>query len=362
MKKFLIINPFGIGDVLFTTPVISNIKDNYPNSIIGYWCNERVKEILENNPNIDMLFALSRGDIKKIYRKSIWEGIRHSLNLTASIRKARFDISFDFSLDYRYGFISKISGIKKRIGFNYKKRGRFLTDKIDIHGYTDKHVAEYYLDLLRVIKIIPKRKNLELFISRIHKIKAKEMLVNAGVSQKDLILGIAPGAGASWGADASIKHWPAIKYAQLADKIINKLGAKILILGDESERPIADTIINAMDNKAIDLVGKTSLGNLAAIIDNLQILITNDGGPLHIAVALGKKTVSFFGPVDPKVYGPYPTDEKRHIVLRRTLECSPCYRNFRLSDCHRERECLEKIDVEQAFTAVSNLLSERENT
>ncbi len=69
MKKFLIINPFGIGDVLFTTPVIRAIKDNQPDSFIGYWCNERVEPILKNNPRIDKIFALSRGDIRKIYHQ-----------------------------------------------------------------------------------------------------------------------------------------------------------------------------------------------------------------------------------------------------------------------------------------------------
>jgi ADP-heptose:LPS heptosyltransferase len=106
----------------------------------------------------------------------------------------------------------------------------------------------------------------------------------------------------------------------------------------------------------VDLVGKTRLEGLIAIINNLQILITNDGGPLHIAVALGKKTVSFFGPVDPKVYGPYPTDENRHIILTKNLDCSPCYNKFRISGCLRNKECLEAIDVQQALDAIKRLL------
>jgi ADP-heptose:LPS heptosyltransferase len=106
----------------------------------------------------------------------------------------------------------------------------------------------------------------------------------------------------------------------------------------------------------VDLAGKTDLEELSAIINNLYILITNDGGTLHIAVALGKKTVSFFGPVDPKVYAPYPADEKHHIVLRRDLECSPCYIKFHLSGCKRNKECLETIDVGWALDAVSKLL------
>ena len=75
-----------------------------------------------------------------------------------------------------------------------------------------------------------------------------------------------------------------------------------------------------------------------------------------MAVGLNKKTVSFFGPVDPRVYGPYPPEERQHIVLRRNIECSPCYQKFRLNPCLRNRECLEKIDVEEALKAMETLL------
>jgi lipopolysaccharide heptosyltransferase II len=356
LKRFLIVNPFGIGDVLFTTPVIRAIKDSDPDSIIGYWCNERVKDILENNPNIYKIFVLSRGDLKKIYHKSRWQGIYKFINLLCQIRKERFDAVLDFSLDHRYSLIAKIIGIKRRIGFNYKNRGRFLTDKIDLDGYSDKHVVEYYLDLLKPIGIKPKNYNLELIISPTCKRKSENILAESGINDKDLIIGIAPGAGASWGRDASLKHWPAVRFGQLADRIIDDFGAKIIILGDESEKPIADIIINSMHKKPVNLVGMTSLEELSAVINNLHILITNDGGPLHIAAALGKKTVSFFGPVDPKVYGPYPCDEKRHIVLRKNLSCSPCYSKFRLSPCQKNKECIEKIDVEEALEAVNRLL------
>lgn len=356
MKRFLIINPFGIGDVLFTTPVIENIKINYPDSFIGYWCNERVEDIIANNPHINKIFALSRGDIKKVYRKSRVKGLAASISLYLRLKKERFDVSLDYSLDHRYSLTAKFAKVKSRIGFNYRNRGRFLTDKIDLTGYSDKHVVEYYLDLLRLINISPKKFALQLKTNDSDKAAAREILASCGVNDKDLLIGIAPGAGASWGIDASLKHWPRRHFSGLADRLIESCGAKILILGDASERTVAEELTGAMHNRAIDLVGKTRLSELIAIIDNLEVLVANDGGPLHMAAALNKKTVSFFGPVDPKVYGPYPADEKRHIVLRRNLECSPCYRDFRLNKCLNNISCLEGIDIEQAFDAVKNLL------
>ncbi len=361
MRKFLIINPFGIGDVLFTTPVIRAIKDSLSDAFIGYWCNERVEGLLKDSQKIDKIFALSRGDLKKIYQKSITQGIFRFLSLLFAIKKEKFDIAIDFSLDHRYSLIAKLSGIKRRIGFNYKGRGRFLTEKIDIGGYNIKHVVEYYLELLKFLRIKPKTYNLDLSVSADSKIKSRAILQKSGVSENDLIIGISPGAGESWGKDAFLKHWPAINFAKLIDAINNGFKAKVLLLGDESERPIADIIVKTAHSKIIDLIGKTNLDELIGTIDNLDILIANDGGPLHIAAALGKKTVSFYGPVDPRVYGPYPPDERQHLVLKQSLGCSPCYSQFRLSKCLRDKECLKKIDVNQAVRAVSALLSGKGN-
>ena len=88
-----------------------------------------------------------------------------------------------------------------------------------------------------------------------------------------------------------------MKFAQVADRAIDELGVKIVILGDAQEKDIAEVIIAAMKNKPVSLAGKTTLGELAAVMKNLDLLVTNDGGLLHMAVALGIKTVSVFGPV-----------------------------------------------------------------
>ncbi len=355
-KKVLIINPFGIGDLLFTTPLIKAIKEKYPDSFIGYWCNLRVKPLVLSGFGVNKIFALSRGDIKKLYQDSFLSGFLNSLKLAFSLRKERFDICFDFSLDYRYSLFSKLIGIKRRVGFNYKGRGRFLTESIDLDGYQDKHVVEYYLDLLRWFKLEPKDKFLALSVPMASEIKAKNILSLACLEEDDLIIGIAPGAGGSWGKDAGYKHWPAIKFAQVADRLASEFRAKIVLIGDDSENSIADVIVNAMRNKAINLVGKVGLDLLPAVIKNFDLFITNDGGPMHIAVALGVKTVSIFGPVSEVVYGPYPGD-KNHLVLKWDLECRPCYNNFRLPICVKDKECLKAITVDSVFLAAAKLLS-----
>ena len=188
------------------------------------------------------------------------------------------------------------------------------------------------------------------------RIKARNILTAKGIEANDLLIGIAPGAGGSWGKDAGYKHWPALKFSQVAEKLITEFKAKVIILGDASERPIADVMVNAMRHKPVDLAGSTNLEILPAVIKELQLLISNDGGPMHMAVALGVKTVSVFGPVSELVYGPYP-EHRNHVVLKWDIACRPCYRNFKLPVCDRDKECLKSISVEEVFAASSALLS-----
>jgi len=353
--KFLIVNPFGIGDVLFTTPVIRAIKERYPDSFIGYWSNLRVKPILASNLQINKVFALARGDLKKFYQESIFKGLSLAVKLAWRIKKENFDICLDFSLDRRYSLFAKIIGIRQRIGFNYKGRGRFLTQRIDLAGYQKRHVVEYYLELLKFLHIPAADKRLYLAVFPESELKAKNILASAGIEENDLVIGIAPGAGGSWGKGAPYKHWPALKFAQVADRLAAEFKAKILILGDESETRISDVITQVMRHKPINLAGKTGLDILPAVIKNCNLLITNDGGPMHLAVALEIKTVSVFGPVSEAVYGPYP-ENRKHIVLKWDLDCRPCYKNFRLAPCDKDRECLRSVSADAVFEAAMTLL------
>jgi heptosyltransferase-2 len=386
MNKFLIINPFGIGDVLFTMPVIEALRDERPDCFIGYWCNERVGELLRDNPKIDRVFALSRGDIKRIYKNSPIKRLTVLFKLINEIRKERFNIAFDFSLDSRYGLWSKLAGIKKRVGLDYKGRGRFLTDKIDLKGYSGRHVVEYYFDLLKFIGIKTSSPGLDaadkgsrraplrvlycLEVSGEDRIKSRGILKEHGVVGTDLLIGVAPGGGASWGKDAIYKQWPAQKFAELASKTVKELNAKVVLLGSAEEKPIARIVSEKMGQShsirtdtlgtvpifpIINLTGKLDLKELAAVISELKLLICNDGGPLHMAVALGVKTVSIFGPVDEIVYGPYPPNEK-HIVIKKDISCRPCYKDFRFTGCLNNRKCLEEITVDEVFEKVKQLI------
>jgi lipopolysaccharide heptosyltransferase II len=354
-QRFLIVNPFGIGDVLFTTPLVAALKAAYPYSDIDYWCNERVRGLFKYNPDVREVFALSRGDLKKIFERSLSEGVRKSIRLTRQLRRGRYQTVFDFSMDHRYGLACKLLGFPRRIGYDYRGRGRFLTDSLPIEGFEGKHVAEYYLDLLRFLGITPASGAMVLKVPERARIKSRILLHSLGVKDNERVVGIVPGAGASWGKNAHYKHWPALRFAQLADRLIEECGVRVALMGDSSEQMIADSIFASMRHKAVHLVGKTSLEDFAALLSTMSVCVGNDGGPIHMAVALDIPTVSLFGPVDDVVYGPYPRSG-RHAVITLPMECRPCYKKFRVAVCDRERACIAGITTDSVFSAVRSRL------
>lgn len=357
-RNILIINPFGIGDTLFSTPIIHTLRDSYRDANIAYLCNKRVEPILKSNPNLDKIFIFEKDDWRRAWLQSKTKCIKDFLLFLKQIKNKHFDLAIDISLGRQYSFFLWLLGVRQRIGFNYKKRGSFLTDRIDMAGYDDKPKVKYYSDLLRLIGLEIKSEQLELYIPDEYTKWAESFLKENNIKDDDMVIGIVSGSGASFGKDSHIRRWSKDKFSQLADRLIKEYKAKIIFFASQEEKGLIKEIISLMHNRPIE--ASTNLLEMAALMRRCGLVICNDGGPLHIAVALGKKTVSFFGPVDPKVYGPYPPDDKKHIILRKNLDCSPCYRNFRLSACQRNRACLEQISVDEAVNAVFSLLSRKE--
>jgi len=351
-RKILLINIFGIGDVLFTTPLISNIKENLPECFIGYVCNKRTAPILASNPKINKVFVFEKDEYRGLLRKSKIDFFKKICSTIKEIRSENFDTLIDVSLNSQVNFFTRFTGIPERIGFNYKNRSPFLTKKVELKSYESKHVVDYYLELLQGLGFSIKNHNLEIFPSAEDSREISDLLAKNGIKSNDKLIAVIPGGGASWGKDAVHKRWSAEKYAQLSDKIIENSGGKVILLGDQNEKDLCRNIASSMNQKPLDLSGELSILKLAAILKKCRFAIVNDGGPLHIAVAAGVKTVSIFGPVDENVYGPYPS--MGHFVVIKDIACRPCYRRFRLAQCEHHK-CLD-ISVLDVFKKTEKLL------
>ncbi|MFH1767715.1 MAG: glycosyltransferase family 9 protein, partial [Candidatus Omnitrophota bacterium] len=137
------------------------------------------------------------------------------------------------------------------------------------------------------------------------------------------------------------------------------LEAKIFIFAGPNERREINSIIFSLGRQwqSCYEFSDASLERLIALIDKCRLIVANDTGPLRFADALGKKIVALFGPVDERVYGPYPYDRQRTAVIKKDLSCRPCYRKFRLTGCDYDIKCLREITVDEVLTAAKQLIN-----
>lgn len=357
ISRILIVNPFGIGDVIFSTPLLEAIAKSFPEASIGYVCNKRAYEVIKSDPHVDRIFIYEKDDFRNLWSVSKLKFFRKLWQFLKVIRAARFDMLIDLSLNYQCSLYLMMIGLPRRIGFNYRKRGKFLTRKIDIDGFNDKHVIEYYLDMLKLLDLDPARYKgrPRVYVTEADKAWAKQFLTNFGVGDKDIVIGVIPGCGASWGIDAGHRRWNIKGFAKVCDTLIAKYNAKVILLGDIHEAELGERIQKIMKHQAIIACGKTAIGDFLGLIKRCDLVITNDGGPLHMAVGVGTKTISIFGPVDEKIYGPYPIDHDNVVVARQDLKCRPCYRKFKYNMC-KERQCLDGISAEEVIDAAGKLI------
>ena len=157
INKILIVNPFGIGDVIFSTPLIDILRKKFPDSFIAYICNRRVSELLGTNPNLNRIFVYEKDEYRDVWKRSKIDYLKKFFMAVRTLRAYRFDVLIDLSLAYQYSMLAKIIGIKERIGFNYRNRGGFLTKRVDINGFDEKHVIDYYLEVLSFLGIDVKK-------------------------------------------------------------------------------------------------------------------------------------------------------------------------------------------------------------
>lgn len=355
MKKILIANIFGIGDVLFTTPLISNLKKHFKELEVGYLCNARTKDVLEYNPDIEKIFVYEKDYFLELQKESRLKSVKEMLGLINAIRKEKYDAVFDFTLSRKFGFIFLMCGIGKRIGFDYKKRGIFLTGKLPLAGFEEKHVVEHYLDLLALVGSSAEEKDMSLAPGEDVLGWADEYLAANGINRGKLVA-VVPGGGASWGGDAFRKRWPPEGFAHVADSLKEK-GYDVALLGDSSEKDLCMRVSDMMERSPSLIEAGLDLKKYIALLSRCNLVVCNDGGPLHLAVALGSRTVSVFGPVDEYVYGPYPKTDNHRVLTALELPCRPCYSRFKFAGCDKDMECLAGLTPEIVERSCLELLA-----
>lgn len=173
--------------------------------------------------------------------------------------------------------------------------------------------------------------------------------------EASMLLGRRRGTGQPWiglhpGARPPARRWPAGHFATLADALVRRFGARVFLTGGPGEETTAQTVVELMRETPLNLTGKTSLGGLAAVIAQLDLVISNDTGPAHLAVAVDTPSLTIFGPADPRRWAPL--DAGRHPIVRHPVPCSPCS----YWDCPIDHRCLRHLAPGVVLDMAANLL------
>jgi heptosyltransferase-2 len=337
--------------------VVRAVRRAFPHAYLAYLCNRRTEEILRRNEHLNELFIYERDEVVVLWKRRKLSAVAAVTSLLGGIRRRRFDLAIDLSLGERYSFLLGLLGVPRRIGFDFRRRGRFLTHRLVMDGYRDRHVVEHYVQLLRHIGMMMRDLHLELPVSEADRRTAQERLSRLGLKPGQPAVGLIPAGGVSWGLHAHFRRWPQEGFVEVGSSLSARYGAKVLIFGEAADQEVCTKIAEAIGPAAVNLVGKTSLGEFVDFIRSCDVVVSNDGGPVHIAASQDVPTVSIFGPVDPGVYGPYPLSAKHRVVFREDLPCRPCYHRFKLPPCPYERACLRELSAEDVLSACEAALA-----
>ena len=205
------------------------------------------------------------------------------------------------------------------------------------------HRVDYFLNIAQSCGIEAQGRDYEFFPCPKDRDYIQDLLEDCAVKKDEFLVVINPGG--NW----ELKRWPRENFAQLSDQLIQRYQARVIITGALKDMPLARDIAARMKHKPLIFCGKTSLGQLAALMARVDLVIANDSGPMHIAVSQGAKVIALFGPTSVEITGP--CGQGQSVVIQKDVHCLlPCYK----LDCRRNR-CMEAISVEEVLRAAERL-------
>ena len=335
-KRILIFNVNWLGDVLFSSATIRNIRRNYPDSYIACVIPSRCYPILKDNPHLDEVIIFDDHDRHR--------GMFEKLNFVSLLRKKKFDAVFLLNRSFSRALICRLAGIKQRIGHYTKKRAFLLTKKIIPPKKDSLHRIDYYLDVIEKAGLRVEDRYLDFFTSLADDEQVDFFFKKNLLKANDFVVAINPGG--NW----MPKRWPLDYWAQLGDKLISETNAKVIITGSISDLLLASQIKDAMKQTPLIACGVFNIKQFGSLVKRAKLFISSDTGPLHIANAVGaKKIIAIFGPTAQIVTGPYPSVNV--VVLQKDIGCLiPCYKVH----CPNNR-CMQAVTPDDVLTQVKKI-------
>lgn len=345
----LVVQPYGIGDLLFATPALRALRLVPTIEKVDLLLGSRTEEIVCANPHVDEIFTV---DKSRFHSQGPTQSFKDIVALGKKLRRRCYDLLLDYSFRDEIAFYSQFFlGIPRRAGFAYKRRGFFHTHRLSIpQGFQGRHAVHYFSDLLEKTGIPVEDRHMEFYLTQAAREEAQRFLEEKWGRPPCKFLVVSPGGGESWGKDAHFKRWPVRFFSELTERLRQKGDWEgLLILGSAQEAALGEELKSQVSLPTLNLCGAVTLTQAAALLEKASLVLANDGGLVHLAHALRVPVVAFYGPVDPVVYGPYPPSEKALAVFKEGLECRPCYKAFRYNQSCEHRNCLQALSPDEVL-------------
>jgi len=331
-KKILVLELWGIGDLVMMSSALGPLRRNYPNAEIAVLVKPNASILLKYNENIDEFIEFDFPWTKFRGKYRIWQwNWRGLIRVVKKLRRKEFDLAICARGDIRNNILLFLSQSTRRVGYDFTGGAYFLTDVVDQRS-SRKHRVNDWNRLLRYLELKVKNFYPKIYISEDESKKAEKFISDQGIAQNNLIVGIHPGAR------IAVRRWPLEKFTKVAEHIKNKYNAKIILfIGPDG---YGDNMLGNF------IKAKLSLRELIALMSKLALFVCNDSGPMHIATAINISVIALYGPTDPQWFGPY--GEAHRILIKEGFKCRPCY-----DYCKYETPlCVTEISVDEVIEEV----------
>ena len=350
IDRILIIRLSAVGDIVRTLPAVHALRERYPGAYISWVVEEKARDILVYQPEIDEVIVFQRKRWGKgILNPLTFVGtIREVYQFIKNLRDKRHDVALDFHGILKSGLISYLSGARERVGYErgFCKEWNHLFNNRRVSPRS-KRISRFERNfaLIGLMGVEGVRGGMRLHVSRedidyIDTFLGKRDQVVSGP-----LIAIHPGTSPT----TPYKRWPPERYGELADRLVEELGASVLFTWGPGEKRVVDEVRARMRRNSLVGPEAASLRQLAELFRRCSLYIGGDTGPMHIASLVETPVVGIFGPTDPIVNAPY--EGTPHIVVRKDVLCSPC----RNTGC-KHRECMKAVTTQDVFDAAKALL------
>ena len=346
IKRVLIIRLRRLGDVVAITPCTRAVKETFPNAYLSVLVEKEAEGILVGNSYVDEIIVFDR---QAVNGAGSWKAFLKELEFLSSLRERGFDLVINLHGGPRSALQTLFTGAQYKLGgfphwhpWNWVYNIRVRPEREVIgKDVRECHIVERHLSTLKNAGIETQNSSLVMVVAEEARISLDKLLRERGVQEGREIVTIHPAAR------NGLKRWRAERFAELADRLIERFGVTVALASGPKEMEAAKQVRARMQREAIDLAGLTTVQELAALLERSTLFIGLDGGPAHIAAAVGTPLVVLYGPTT-DTWRPW---SENAVVLRSRIACLGCRR----SCPYGSPRCLEEISVEEVFGAILSM-------